>query len=70
MDDPVIGQLGRANSKSNETAKIEIVGKLYPDEWRAFIACIKECVKKFPTLKVQNVKYPTRKARPRLARKR
>ena len=70
MDEPVVGQVGRADSKSNKVAKIEIVGKLYPDEWRAFIACIRECVRKFPTLKVKRAVYPTKKARPRLARKR
>ena len=63
MDDPVIGQLGRANTKRDETAKVEIVGRLYPDEWKALIACIKECVRKFPTLKVREVRYPMKRAR-------
>ena len=48
MDEPVIGQLGRPNSKTDQAATIEIVGKLRPREWEEFMACLKECIKRFP----------------------
>ena len=45
-DRPIIGQLGRTDAA--KTTKVEIIGELDPAEWEAFIACLKECAKKWP----------------------
>jgi len=44
-DRPVIGQLGRTDA--TETKKVEFIGELRPEEWDEFIACVKECAKRF-----------------------
>lgn len=44
-DRPVIGQLGRADAA--EQRKVEVIGELKPPEWDEFVACLKECAKRF-----------------------
>ena len=45
-DGPVLGQVGFPRGK--RTLKIEIVGELKPREWEEFVACVRECAKRFP----------------------
>lgn len=58
MDDPVIGQVGRADRKSEQAVKVEIVGQLKPKEWAELVAQLKQLVKRFPgKLKLRESKY-------------
>lgn len=58
MDEPVIGQLGRGDRKQDKAATIVVVGQLKPAEWEEFMACLKECIKRFPgKLKLQSKTY-------------
>jgi hypothetical protein len=72
MDEPVIGQVGRSNRKRDEAAKIEIVGKLLPAEWEEFVACLKECIKRFPgklTLRLATYSIKVKKVKKKKARR-
>lgn len=70
MDGPIIGQVGRADRKRNEAAKIEIVGQLKPKEWLEFIACLEECIKRFPgKLSISHARYSIKVRRARKRKK-
>ncbi len=45
-DGPVLGQVGFP--RGNKTLKIEIIGELTPLEWEEFVACVRECARRFP----------------------
>ena len=45
-DGPVLGQVEFPRGK--KTIKLEIVGQLRPREWEEFVACVRECTKRFP----------------------
>jgi len=57
IDRPVIGQIGRTDATA--TTKLEIIGQLDPDEWAAFVACIKACAAPYGSeLTVRERTYP------------